>query len=142
MQAKLAAELDGAGLLAKPGSNPRELEYADLSSLTYLNWVWKEGMRRHPVAGASVRETDREVVIGGLRIPKGVTIWASIWPITLSRFNFKEPLAFWLERWAEAVPAPSKEGSSHPTPVGNSANPAKSFLPFSDGKAQLRSVPG
>ena len=42
MEAKLAAELDDAGLLVTPQRHaPRAMEYADLGRLTYLNWVCK-----------------------------------------------------------------------------------------------------
>ena len=42
LQAKLAAELEGAGLLWAPGTPGRQLEHADLASLAYLDRVsWR-----------------------------------------------------------------------------------------------------
>ncbi len=42
VEAKLAAELDEAGLLVTAERPlPRAMEYADLGRLTYLNWVCK-----------------------------------------------------------------------------------------------------
>lgn len=42
VEARLAAELDVAGLLVTPERpNPRELTHADLNRLTYLNAVLK-----------------------------------------------------------------------------------------------------
>ena len=39
VEAKLAAELDAAGLLVTPDRPfPRPMEYADLGRLTYLSW--------------------------------------------------------------------------------------------------------
>ena len=44
VEARLAAELDDAGLLVTPQRPaPRAMEYADLSRLTYLSWVCKVG---------------------------------------------------------------------------------------------------
>ncbi len=40
----IAEELDKHGLLAKAGSAPRNIEYEDLSKLTYLNCVIKVGV--------------------------------------------------------------------------------------------------
>ena len=47
VEARLAAELDAAGLLVTPGRpQPRPLEHADLGRLTYLSWVCKvRGLR-------------------------------------------------------------------------------------------------
>ena len=47
VEARLAAELDNAGLLVTPQRPaPRAMEYADLSRLTYLSWVCKVGSVR------------------------------------------------------------------------------------------------
>ncbi len=49
MQERVAAELDGLGLLAKPGNfKPRPLELDDLKGLKYLTAVNKESMRMYP----------------------------------------------------------------------------------------------
>ena len=47
VEARLAAELDDAGLLVTPQRPaPRAMEYADLSRLNYLSWVCKVGSVR------------------------------------------------------------------------------------------------
>lgn len=50
VQEKIAQELDGLGLLAKPdGPMPRELELDDLKRIPYMAAVTKEAMRMLPV---------------------------------------------------------------------------------------------
>ena len=51
LQDALAAELDAAELLVTPSRpQPRQLEFSDLSKLTYLNALFKESQRLHPTA--------------------------------------------------------------------------------------------
>ena len=51
VDAKLAAELDEAGLLVTPQRPaPRAMEYSDLARLTYLGWVCKVGTLYKPLA--------------------------------------------------------------------------------------------
>jgi hypothetical protein len=60
VQDKVAAELAAAGLL---GPGARQLDFADLAGLTYLNMVLKESMRLHPVASTG---TIRWAAVGGV----------------------------------------------------------------------------
>ena len=54
VDAKLAAELDEAGLLVTPQRPaPRAMEYADLARLTYLGWVCKVGAIRTTLPNCS-----------------------------------------------------------------------------------------
>ena len=60
-QDKLEAELDAAGLLVTPERpQPRALQYADLSKLTFLCACLKESMRLHPTIPMWSRWDDME----------------------------------------------------------------------------------
>lgn len=104
VQDKLAAELAGAGLLWERGTPGRDLEYADLAQLTYLDQVWREGLRLHPAGSVvPIKQADRDVVLknSGLRLPKGTFLWLSIISVHLSPFNYVDPQRFWPERWQQ-----------------------------------------
>ena len=55
VQARLAAELDAAALIARPGCPARQLEYDDLRGLPYLCNVLRESMRMFPVVAGIPR---------------------------------------------------------------------------------------
>lgn len=76
---KMAAELDAAGLLAKPGAPPpRDLEYADLTKLTYLNCTLKEGLRMHCAAPmGSIRQTRARTRVGPYTLPANTIVWVA-----------------------------------------------------------------
>ncbi|KAL4422507.1 hypothetical protein ABPG75_008704 [Micractinium tetrahymenae] len=103
VQAKLAAELAGAGLAAAPGRPARQLEQTDLSSLPYLDQVWREALRLHPVGSVGpIRLADRDITLkNGLHVPKGTMLWTSACAIHTSESNYIQPQRFWPERWAQ-----------------------------------------
>ena len=58
VDAKMAAELDEAGLLVTPQRPvPRAMEYADLARLTYLGWVCKVGALEIPMPQIHIMQT-------------------------------------------------------------------------------------
>ena len=73
LQAKLAQELDEAGLLASPSRpEPRPLTHADLTALPYMDAVIKESMRLWPVASTGTgRVATEDTALGGYHIPAG-----------------------------------------------------------------------
>ncbi|GAB4817703.1 hypothetical protein N2152v2_004749 [Parachlorella kessleri] len=113
-QAKLAAELGAGGLLWNQGQPGRELQFGDLSTLPYLEQVWKESLRLHPAGSVvPIRQSDREVTLrNGVRCPPGTFFWLSIIALHLSPFNYTEPHRFWPERWQQQPPQPAQQGSS------------------------------
>ena len=51
------------------------------------------------------RITDRDMIIGGYRIPKDTPVQLPPYPMHLSSANFVQPDKFWPERWAQQMPA-------------------------------------
>ena len=45
------------------------------------------------------READKDMVVGGYRVPKGTTLMLSPHPIHVSHANYLHPHKFWPERW-------------------------------------------
>ncbi len=45
------------------------------------------------------READKDMVIKGYRVPKGVTLMLSPHPMHVSSLNYLHPDKFWPERW-------------------------------------------
>ena len=62
------------------------------------------------------RMTDRDMVIGGYRIPKGTPISLPPYCLHTDPANFEQPLRFWPERWTQpachATLSPSKNTGS------------------------------
>jgi cytochrome P450 len=89
-------------------------------------------------------------VLGGKWFaPAGTNFWIPLAAVHESSINFSEARQFKPERWLETIAASpansgrddtapgmtvaSQEPGSEPTPLGNSANLTKSWLPFSTG---------
>ena len=104
VQAKLAAELAGAGLAWRGDAAPgRPLQLSDLAALPYLDLVWKEALRLHPVGSVGpIRQAATDVQLrSGARIPAGTVLWLSVIALHTSRQNFADPERFWPERWQQ-----------------------------------------
>lgn len=92
--------------------------FENLPQLSYCLQVFKEAMRLYPPASGILRESLRDTVIDGYRVPKGATILIS--PYTLHRHTdtFPEPESFLPERFE-----PSRE----------KLLPRSAYLPFGAG---------
>ncbi|CAL8468775.1 g8316 [Coccomyxa elongata] len=142
VEAKVTAELDSLGLLVGPSRpEPREMEYADLSKLTYLSAAIKESMRLMAVVGAGVsRVTKKQVQLGPYTIPKNTMIWVPIQALQTSSALWPQPDKFMPERWLEEgaeywTPQPSTTGSMDDKFLdkGDGEQRYKKYMPFGDG---------
>ncbi|KAA6421492.1 MAG: cytochrome P450, partial [Trebouxia sp. A1-2] len=137
-KARVRKELSAAGLVATPGHPPlRHLDFADLSKLRVLDAVIKETLRLHgPAPIGTVRETDKDMVIKGYRVPKGMALMLSPHPMHVSSQNYLHPDKFWPERWvSDTVSEWNPDQAAHPdaTTKGNQRNINGSWNPFSCG---------
>lgn len=67
----------------------------------YLEAVVKEAMRRHSVIGAAVRKLTRDTTIGGVSLPRGAVVSASIQIAHHRRDNFPDASTFRPERFLD-----------------------------------------
>ncbi|KAI8464092.1 MAG: cytochrome P450 [Monoraphidium minutum] len=130
VQAKIADELDGLGLLHKLGCPPpRELELDDLKRLPYMSASLKEAMRMLPVVSLMARVAERPTKVGPYTVPAGTIVATPLFAIHNTQHNWDAPEAFRPERWAD-VPVEtyvynSKEGAGGKRGI--------TFMPFSEG---------
>jgi cytochrome P450 len=73
---------------------------ADVRRLPYTDQVIKEAMRLYPPAWTTGREATEEVVLRGVRIPKGAQVLMSQWVVHRDPRYFPNPEAFDPDRWA------------------------------------------
>jgi cytochrome P450 len=96
VEAKLAAELQEV----LGGRSPT---VADLPRLRYTETVVTESMRLYPPVYAFGREVAEECVIGGYRLPVGLTVVMSQWVMHRDGRYFDNPDKFVPERWADGL---------------------------------------
>eukprot|EP00210_Caulerpa_lentillifera_P000333 g326.t1 len=96
---KLLDELRVHGLY---GKDARELEFEDLSDLEYVTAVIKEAFRRlHTLLFVTARSANRDLELGGYRIPKGTIMLVSGNLSVNCEQEWEDHLAFMPERWLE-----------------------------------------
>ncbi|KAK9837127.1 hypothetical protein WJX81_004899 [Elliptochloris bilobata] len=152
VEARLAAELDAAGLLltrARP--RPRALAHADLGRLTYLQSVVKEAQRLFSVAPLVVRRALRDVRVGQYDVPAGTCLLLHVYAMHTTSANWSQPAEFLPERWlesdAEYARWPPEGGPAETGPASHcSPDPeaswqggqtrARRFMPFLEGSRQ------
>lgn len=54
-----------------------EFTTASLNSMVFLKACFKEALRLNPIIAGNARGTGRDIVLGGYRVPKGVSIFYS-----------------------------------------------------------------
>ncbi|KAK9827618.1 hypothetical protein WJX81_006830 [Elliptochloris bilobata] len=107
VEARVVAELDALELLVTPARpQPRELEWADLGRLTYLQAVIKEVLRMYPPVGlGQIRvNSKRDLILAGGRmsIPAGTALWVPHHAMHNVHHNWDRADDFLPERWLEA----------------------------------------
>ncbi|XP_062974114.1 cholesterol 24-hydroxylase-like isoform X2 [Elgaria multicarinata webbii] len=98
--AKLQAEVDDIIGMKK------DIAYEDLGKLKYLSQVLKEVLRLYPPAAATLRQTRKEDVIEGTKIPENTTLIFSTYVMGRMERFFKDPLVFDPDRFRKGQPRP------------------------------------
>ena len=114
-----------AGLIAKEsdallGDGPVLRDFASLDRFAYIDASVDEAMRIKPVAPFLGLETNREQVIGGVRLPANTPIILMLRLAAMNPADFPEPTLFRPERWLGEKP-----------PVND--DPARKLFPFGGG---------
>ncbi|XP_041643826.1 cholesterol 24-hydroxylase-like [Cheilinus undulatus] len=84
----------------------QEISYEDLGKLVYLSQVLKETLRLYPTAPGTSRDIPEDIVIDGIHIPAGVTIFFSSYITGRMEKFFKDPLKFDPDRFHPDAPKP------------------------------------
>ncbi|NWJ11113.1 CP46A hydroxylase, partial [Crypturellus undulatus] len=84
----------------------RDIDYEDLCKLTYLSQVLKESLRLYPPVPGTLRWTEKELVIGGIKIPANTTLTFSTYVMGRMEQFFKDPLTFDPQRFSKEAPRP------------------------------------
>ncbi|XP_053231288.1 cholesterol 24-hydroxylase-like isoform X1 [Podarcis raffonei] len=85
----------------------RDVAYENLAELKYLSQVLKESLRLYPPAPGTVRWTEKECVIEGIKIPAETTLMFSTYVMGRLEMFFKDALVFDPERFSKDQPRPS-----------------------------------
>ncbi|PWY82348.1 flavonoid 3-hydroxylase [Aspergillus eucalypticola CBS 122712] len=82
-------------------------ELSDQNNLPYVNAVFQEVFRWHPVTPLSVTHaSSEEDIFNGYLIPKGAIIVPNVWAFTHDPANYHNPEAFNPDRFLGATPQP------------------------------------
>ncbi|KAG2441320.1 hypothetical protein HYH02_009913 [Chlamydomonas schloesseri] len=101
-QDKLVAELKREGVYDAPHT---ALTRDMLHRLPYLDCVVREALRLYPAqpCPATVRQVNKDVVLGGWAVPAGAQVWVDVYSMHRSPALWREPDRFNPERWAAHV---------------------------------------
>jgi cytochrome P450 len=116
IQARMRQE---AGEVAGPAGMLAQLQ--DAEQLKYIEAVAHETMRLKPVAPLLFLETNEDVEVGGLSIPKATPVMLLTLHPALQEAHFTAAAQFNPDRWLEPPPSPS------------AVHNAKAFVPFGAG---------
>ncbi|NP_001018358.1 cytochrome P450 46A1.1 [Danio rerio] len=84
----------------------REISNEDLGKLTYLSQVLKETLRLYPTAPGTNRWLHEDIVINGIKVPRGCSVMFSSYVSQRLEKFFKDPLKFDPERFDVNAPKP------------------------------------
>ncbi|WP_231184882.1 cytochrome P450 [Haladaptatus sp. DYF46] len=87
---------------------------ADLDALDYTDKIVTEALRRYPPAYVVFRETKRDVVFDGYRVPEGTSLTLPQFVIQNDERWFDDPEAFRPKRWTPAMEADLPEYAYFP----------------------------
>jgi cytochrome P450 len=117
---ELQARLHQAALEAL-GEARVPMAFADTAKLALFEGVAFEAMRMRPVAPLNYLETNENVELGGIEIPKGTPVFLLTRPATLDDSNYQDAKDFKPERWVGRRES-AREGHS-----------ARAFMQFGAG---------
>lgn len=103
------------------GAAVRPPDYATTQALPYIQAMALETMRLYPVAPLLGGEPTEDTTIGGVRVPKGTTIYLLAGHAASAAGNFSDPKAFRPERWLDAPKDPAD------------GHDVRAFVPFGGG---------
>lgn len=105
----------------------------DADRLKYIEAVAHETMRLKPVAPILFLETNEDVEVGDVAIPKATPVMTLTMHPALQDAHFTAAAEFKPERWLDAAPAPANASAPSATPSCPHAHNAKAFVPFGAG---------
>jgi cytochrome P450 len=89
--------------LKEYGKTPEELTKEDLTKLPLLDAVWKESLRLYPPIPILSRQTLEEDVIGGFKVPAGVSVQCCPYITHRDERFWNQPNTFMPERFVDRV---------------------------------------
>jgi cytochrome P450 len=89
--------------LSEYGKTPEELTKEDLTKLPLLDAVWKESLRLYPPIPIISRQTLEEDVIGGFKVPAGVSVQCCPYVTHRDERFWNQPNTFMPERFVDRV---------------------------------------
>jgi len=98
-----------------------EMTETALAKMKYMKACQTESQRIAPATFGSSRRTDKDMVLGGYEIPKGITVIRSGSSSSNDPRNFSEPEKFLPERWLRGCPERHTADSFANIPFGHGA---------------------
>ena len=94
------------------------IDFEDLGKLKYLGQVLQESLRMHPVAGGPIRVLEKELTVGGYRLPKGNNVLAEKYMCGHNPDIWMDPDVFDPERFSAPENIPNFSTLYFPFSVG------------------------
>ncbi|XP_028391236.1 cholesterol 24-hydroxylase-like [Dendronephthya gigantea] len=95
-----------------------EVKYDDLAKLKYTGQILEESLRKHPIASTPVRILEKEITVGGYRIPEGNGIVSFSMLFGRNPEIWNDPDVFDPERFADPASIPNLSMIHFPFSVG------------------------